>query len=110
MRLGGYVAEPHQHVKWFQSRDAEIIYFCPSNELEDSYSVFCMRTDGIAMHTCFGRQFDWAGTRRGSPPRDVQVSVTLRGDDTVQLHSSLSVYRAPPLKTDFWEVLHSFPN
>ena len=49
--LDGYVAEPHQQVEWFQSKDAETIYFYPSNKLEDSHDVFCMCIDVIATHT-----------------------------------------------------------
>ena len=109
-RLGGYVAEPHQHVEWFQSGDAETIFFCPRDNIDDSYDEFRMRTDGGATRTCYGHHFNWAGTRRGVPPKDVQASVTLHEDDTVQFHSALPVYRTPPLKTDFWEILHSFPN
>jgi hypothetical protein len=105
-KLGKYISNPHRPDKWFVSDDGDILY----QHIDNSQYVRYVR-DVTRRRTRGGTRYIFPTTCRGQCPKHTRASVNILSvGDTVELHSTASVYTPSKSRQSFLQRLASLPN
>jgi len=107
-RLGNVVNKGATDRKWCIGDGETQIYHEYERDFEEAYDVY----EGVLGRylTRRDRHFNYQETRSGTPPAAIWASVERISDGEVVLHSSADSPAEVEETSDFWRMIHSYPN